>query len=39
MTLVRHVSIPANDRRGELAGLLYEIESGEWQRLRDRRRP
>jgi hypothetical protein len=30
MRLVREVSIPANDRRGDLTGLLYEIERGEW---------
>lgn len=38
MTLVREVCIQANDRRGELTGLLYEIESGEWQRRRERPR-
>ena len=30
MTLVRQVVIPANERRGELAGLLYEITAREW---------
>jgi RimJ/RimL family protein N-acetyltransferase len=34
MRLVREVSIPANDRRGDLTGLLYEIERGEWVRRR-----
>ena len=32
MRLVREVSIPATDRRGDLTGLLYEIERGEWLR-------
>jgi RimJ/RimL family protein N-acetyltransferase len=31
MGLVRELKIPANERRGELVGLLYEIERGEWR--------
>jgi RimJ/RimL family protein N-acetyltransferase len=31
MTLTREVAIPANDRRGDLTGLLYEIARDDWQ--------
>jgi RimJ/RimL family protein N-acetyltransferase len=31
MTLVRSVTIPANEKRGELAGLLYELDRATWQ--------
>jgi RimJ/RimL family protein N-acetyltransferase len=34
MTLTRQVDIPANDRRGALTGLLYEIERDVWLRGR-----
>jgi RimJ/RimL family protein N-acetyltransferase len=30
MKLTREVSIPANERRGELRGLLYEIDRRDW---------
>ena len=30
MRLSRTVTIPANDRRGALEGLLYEMSRGEW---------
>jgi len=32
MTLIREVRIPASDRRGDLTGLLYEIERDQWRR-------
>jgi RimJ/RimL family protein N-acetyltransferase len=32
MALVRHVTIPAGERRGGLVGLLYEIGRDEWLR-------
>jgi RimJ/RimL family protein N-acetyltransferase len=34
MTLRRQVTIPATDQRGEIAGLLYEIEREDWLRHR-----
>ena len=34
MTLTREVRIAGNDRRGELTGLLYEIERDDWLRRR-----
>lgn len=33
MKLVREVVIPANERRGHLTALLYEIERDDWARL------
>jgi RimJ/RimL family protein N-acetyltransferase len=30
MRMVRSVAIPANNRRGALTGLLYEIDRNEW---------
>lgn len=34
MELIRDVTIPSNERRGELRGLLYEISRDDWLRLR-----
>ena len=34
MRFVRQATIPANDRRGDVTGLLYEIEQDEWLRRR-----
>jgi RimJ/RimL family protein N-acetyltransferase len=34
MRLLRRVTIPANERRGELTGLLYEISREEWAERR-----
>ena len=34
MSLTRKVRIPGNDRRGDLVGLLYEIERDTWHQAR-----
>lgn len=34
MSLVREVTIPATDRRGQLTGLLYEIDRDRWRERR-----
>ena len=34
MSLTRKVRIPGNDRRGDLVGLLYEIERNTWNQAR-----